>query len=69
MQHLVFEFENEKDCREIAKKLMEQYGVSGEIHFQPMPGGRWRLQVHSEKDLRESTLEKFAQFRPNQIAD
>lgn len=69
MQHLVFEFTNPKECRDVAKKLMEQYGVTGEIHFQPLPQGRWRLQVHSEKDLRESTLEKFAQYRAEAIAD
>lgn len=69
MQYLVFEFDNQKECREVARKLMDQYGVTGEIHFQPLPGGRWRLQVNSEKELRESTLDKFAQYRRDESAD
>ncbi len=69
MQHLIFEFENEKECRDLAKKLTDHYGVTGEIHFQPLTAGRWRLTVHSEKDLRGPTLEKFAQYRRDESAD
>lgn len=63
MQFLTFEFESEKDLRETVKKLWEQYGVSGELAIRPLSGDRWRLEITSEKDLRDSTLEKFAQFR------
>lgn len=63
MRYFVFEFDGEKDMRETAKKLWENHGVTGEMAMHPLPGGKWRLAVNSEKDLRDSTLEKFAQYR------
>ncbi|HYG58193.1 MAG TPA: hypothetical protein VD902_09060 [Symbiobacteriaceae bacterium] len=63
MQFLSFEFENEKEMRETVKKLWEQYGVSGEMAIRPLGSDRWRLDITSEKDLRDSTLEKFEKFR------
>ena len=63
MQYLAFEFDNEKEMRDTAKRLWEQYGVSGETSMRPLGNGRWRLEITSEKDLRDSTLEKFEKFR------
>lgn len=63
MQYLSFEFDNEKDMRETIKKLWEAHGVTGEVSARPLSNNRWRLEVASEKDLRDSTLEKFAAFR------
>lgn len=63
MQYLVFEFDNENDAREIADKLWHQHGASGELSLRPINGGRWRLEVTSENELRESTLEKYAAYR------
>lgn len=63
MQYLTFEFESEKELRETMKKLWEHYGVTGEVNMRPVTGGRWRLDVISEKELRDSTLEKFSQLR------
>lgn len=63
MQYLSFEFENEKDMRETVKKLWDVHNVSGELSIRPIGNGRWRVDVTSEKELRETTLEKFAQWR------
>jgi hypothetical protein len=63
VQSLEFEFENEKDMREIVKKLWDGLGVSGEMAVRPLSGGRWRLEINAEKEVRESTLEKFAAYR------
>lgn len=63
MRYFVFEFEGEKDMRETAKKLWDHHGVTGEMAMNPLQNGKWRLSVNSEKDLRDSTLEKFAQYR------
>ncbi|MDF2631045.1 MAG: hypothetical protein K0R39_4876 [Symbiobacteriaceae bacterium] len=63
MQYLSFEFENEKEMRETVKKLWDTHNVSGELSIRPIANGRWRVEVTSEKDLRDSTLEKFAQYR------
>jgi hypothetical protein len=63
MKSLAFEFESEQELRETVKKMWEGHGVSGEMAIRPIAGGRWRLEIHAEKELRESTLEKFATYR------
>jgi len=63
MQYLVFEFDNEATAREVADKLWKQHNVSGELSLRPVSGGRWRMEITSETDLRESTLEKYAAYR------
>ncbi|MBP2017749.1 hypothetical protein J2Z79_001134 [Symbiobacterium terraclitae] len=63
MQYLVFEFPTEKEMRDTVKKLWDGYNVSGEMMIRPLSGGKWRVEVHTEKELRESTLEKFADYR------
>lgn len=63
MQFLSFEFDNEKDKTETVKKLWETLGVSGEMAIRPLANGRWRVDITSEKELRDSTLEKFEKYR------
>lgn len=63
MQHVVYEFENEEIMREVIEKLWNQHGVTGEMSVRPSTGGRWRMEMMSEKDVRESTLEKYASYR------
>ncbi|MGE5673807.1 MAG: hypothetical protein ACM3XM_07960 [Mycobacterium leprae] len=63
MQYLEFEFETEKELRDTVKKLWDGLNVSGEMVVRPMANGRWRLEVIAEKELRDSTLEKFSSFR------
>ncbi|MFZ5814563.1 MAG: hypothetical protein ACOY93_04610 [Bacillota bacterium] len=63
MQHLVFEFPTEKEMRETVHKLWETHNVSGEMQIRPLKDGKWRVEVYSEKELRDSTLEKFAAYR------
>lgn len=63
MQLYTFEFDNESDLRDIAAKLMDDLDVTGEINIKPLEGGHWRMEVNSEKDLREGTLSKLKGFR------
>lgn len=63
MQYLAFEFDNEKDLQDTKKQLWEKLGVTGEMGTRPLSGGRWRLEISSEKELRDSSLERFARFR------
>lgn len=63
MLNLAFEFATEKECQETVKKLWDTLGVSGELVVRPLPNGRWRVDLNAEKDIRESTLEKFAPYR------
>ncbi len=63
MQQMVFEADSKEQLQELADKLWNQHGVSGEMSIRPLAGNRWRLEVMPEKDVRDSVLEKFAQFR------
>lgn len=63
MQYLTFECATEAELRDLAKKLWEQHGVTGEMHMRAASGGKWRLEIASEKELRDTTLEKFAAYR------
>jgi len=63
VQYLVFEFPSEKEMRDTVKKLWDGYNVSGEMAIRPLSGGKWRVEVYTEKELRESTLDKFADYR------
>jgi hypothetical protein len=63
MQNLVLEFPTEKEMRETVKKLWESHNVSGEVAVRPAANGRWRVEILAEKEIRESTLEKYAQYR------
>ncbi len=63
MQAYVFEFDNESDLRDIAAKLMDDLDVTGEFNIKPLGEGHWRMEVNSEKDLREGTLSKLKGFR------
>jgi hypothetical protein len=63
LQSFVLEFDNEKDLREASKKLWDGLKVTGEMGVKPLGNGRWRLEVNSEKEIRESSLEKFKDYR------
>lgn len=62
MQHLIFEFATDREMKETVKILWEQHNVSGEMSIRPITGGRWRVEINSEKDIRESSLEKFTAY-------
>lgn len=63
MQYLTFEFDTKEKLQEVVTKLWDHYGVTGEMQMTPIAPDKWRLEIASEKDLRENTLEKFAEFR------
>lgn len=59
IQSFALEFDNEQEMLKIADKLWNHHNVTGEIEMLPLSDGRWRINVHSEKQLRDSTLEKL----------
>lgn len=63
MQHMVFEADSKEQLQELADKLWNNHGVSGEMALRPIANNRWRLEISPEKDVRESVVEKFAQYR------
>lgn len=57
------EFADEKTLRKAVDKLWDKHEISGELEIQPLDEGKWRLQVHSEKQVRESTIESLGGTR------
>lgn len=53
------DFEQEKEVREAAQALWHKHDVTGEVAIRRLDNGKWRLEVSSEKNLRETTLEKL----------
>lgn len=57
------EFDDEEAMRKAVKRLWEKNGVTGEVDMYPLENGRWRLDVHSEKTVRDSTIESLGGTR------
>lgn len=57
------EFPDEPTMRKAVDKLWGKHEISGELEIRPLDEGRWRLQVHSEKQIRESTIESLGGIR------
>ncbi len=65
MQVISLEFDSETDMQEATRKLWDEMKVTGEMQIKPTGISRWRVDLNSEKDLRESTLEKLPGRRVN----
>lgn len=63
MQKYTFDFASKDEMTEVAKRLWDQLKVSGEMSANALPGGHWRLELNSEKEIREAALEKFKPWR------
>ena len=59
IQSFGLEFDTEEEMLETAKKLWNVHKVTGEMEMVALPNGKWRLNIQSEKQLRDSTLEKL----------
>lgn len=59
MQTIVMEFDNEQQMREAQSRLWDKEKVTGEMGAKPLAGGRWRLELITEKPIKESLLEKL----------
>ena len=59
MLSFALEFRSEDDLNEAVDLLRNKYRVTGELYARPLGGGRWRLVVHSEKHLRDGTIDKL----------
>lgn len=56
---VALEFEDREKLETAVRKLRDQLGVTGELAIKPLENGRWRLTVTSEKNLRETSLERL----------
>lgn len=59
MYSIAFEFETEQEMQQVAKHLWEKQGITGELEMYPTSSGRYRLVICSEKQIRDSVLEKL----------
>ncbi len=59
IQSIALEFDARDDMEKTASLLWNKYDVTGELEMMPLEDGRFRLTIHSEKQLRDSTLEKL----------
>lgn len=59
MISFALEFDAEEAMREAAEVLWKKHNITGEMTMRRTSEGRWRLEVHSEKNLRPQTLEKI----------
>lgn len=60
MFSLAFEFETEEEMKKAAEQLWTKHSVTGELEMYVTNSGRYRLNIHSEKTIRDSVLEKFS---------
>jgi hypothetical protein len=58
VQSVGFEFETEEQMLKTAKKLWSKHGISGELEM-AAAGSKFRLNIHSEKPLRDSLLNQI----------
>jgi hypothetical protein len=59
LQSFAIVFDTEEALRQGARRLVMKLGVTGEIGIKPLADGTWLLEVSSEKDVRDTTLEKL----------
>lgn len=59
MVSFVIELKSEQEVEDMMQRLRQEYGVTGEMHARATDAGSWRLVVHSEKNLRDATIEKL----------
>ena len=59
MYSIAYEFETEQDMQLVADQLWNKHGITGEFEMYQSPNGKCRLQIYSEKQVKESVLEKL----------
>lgn len=69
MVSFTLEFETETDVREATRCLLADHAVTGEIGCRRLQNGRWRLDVASERELKDSVLDAFRGRRITGSAD
>lgn len=57
------EFPDEPSMRSAVNKLWDKLEITGEIDVSRYEDGRWRVDVHSEKTVRDNTIEALGGTR------
>lgn len=53
------EYDSRDEVREAVQVLVQRHNVTGEMSLRKADNGKWILNVSSEKNLRDSTIEKL----------
>lgn len=56
---IAYEFETEEQMQQVADQLWNKHGITGEFEMYQANNGRFRLHIYSEKQIKESVLEKL----------
>ncbi len=59
MYAIAYEFETEEQMRLVADQLWNKHGITGEFEMHQTGSGRFRLHIYSEKQIKDSVLEKL----------
>lgn len=59
MQSVGFEFETHEEMIKAAQKLWSKHGITGELEMATTASNKYRLNIHSEKTLRDSLLDQI----------
>ncbi len=54
------EFEDREELDKVFNQIWKKKQVTGEIEKLPLKDGKWRLNVHSEKPIRQATIDSLA---------
>jgi len=56
---IAYEFETEEQMQAVADQLWNKHGITGEFEMYQAANGRFRLHIYSEKQIKDSVLEKL----------
>lgn len=59
MYSIALEFETEEQMQNVAQQLWNKHGVTGEFEMFQTKEGPFRLHIFSEKQIRDSIIEKL----------
>ncbi|MCK9525685.1 MAG: hypothetical protein M0R49_07125 [Limnochordia bacterium] len=59
MYSIAYEFETEQEMQQVVDQLWNKHGITGEFEMYQDASGKFRLQVYSEKQIKDSILEKL----------
>lgn len=58
-----YEFPDRASAKAALDALLKKAGVTGELEIRPTDTGKWLMKVHSEKDIKDTSVEKLGGHR------
>ena len=54
-----YEFDDQKSLEKAIEILWKKHKISGEMDVEPLENDRWRIDIHSEKAIKQSVLDSI----------